>query len=220
MSILGRVRDLLSANVNSMLDKAEDPQKMVDEYIRQLNDNLYEAKTSVASAMADETKLHNKLVQYQAEADNWQTKAGAALRGNDEGLARQALARKVQAQKLADSYKQQFESQEQQVDELQNALVSLESRLAETRAKRELIIAKQNRAETQEAIQRTVRGINQTSAIDKLSALEERVDDRLAQAEAMDNLNQGSLESKFEDLEKDQELDAELAALKASMNRS
>ncbi len=217
MALLGRIADLVSANLNSMLDRAEDPQKMVDEYIRQLNDNLYEAKTSVASAMADETKLHNKMVQFQTESEQWQSKAGAALRGGDEELARQALSRKVQAQKLADSYKQQYEAQEKQVDELQNALVQLKSRIAESRAKRELIIAKQNRAQTQEAIQRTVRGINQSNAMDKLGMLEERVDDRLAQADAMDRLNQGTLESKFADLERDSELDAEFEALKKSM---
>lgn len=220
MAIVDRIRDLVSANLNSMLDRAEDPQKMVDEYLRQLNDNLYEAKTSTASAMADETKLHTKMVQFQAQSDQWQSKAAAALKAGDEELARQALSRKVESQKLADSYKQQYEAQDQQVDQLQDALVKLESRIAEARSRRELIIAKQNRAATQEAIQRTVRGINQTNAMDKLGQMEERVDDRLNQADALDRLNQGTLESKFEDLERDNEVDAELAALKQSLGQS
>lgn len=217
MGLLDRVRDLVSANLNAMLDRAEDPEKMVNEYIRQLNDNLYEAKTRVASAMADETKLHTKMVQFQAEADQWQSKAEAALRGNDEELARAALARKVQSQKLADSYKQQYESQDQQVEELQNALVQLEQRLAESRARRDLIIAKRNRAETQEAIQQTVRGLSRTNAMNKLDQLEERVDDRLAQADAMAKLEAGTLESRFADLEADQAVDQELAELKRRM---
>ena len=100
---------------------------MVNEYLRQLNENLYEAKTSVAAAMADETRLHNKMAQYQAEVEQWQSKAEAAMRAGDEELARQALARKLQSQKLADSYKQQYESQDQQVEELQDALGKLES---------------------------------------------------------------------------------------------
>jgi phage shock protein A len=215
--MLSRIRDLVSANLNAMLDRAEDPEKMVNEYIRQLTTNLNEAKISVASAMADETKLHSKMVEHQAQADQWQLKAQAALRGGDEDLARQALARKLQAQKLADGYKQQYESQDQQVEELQDALIKLESRIAEARAKRELIIAKQNRAETQEAIQRTVRGLGDISAMDKLSQLEERVDDRLNQADAMAKLDRGTLESRFEDLQQDQELNAELEALKRSM---
>ena len=71
MSLLSRVRDLVSANLNSMLDKAEDPEKMVNEYMRQLQEQLYEAKTAVASATADETKLHNKMVTVQADADQF-----------------------------------------------------------------------------------------------------------------------------------------------------
>ncbi len=217
--MLARIRDLVSANLNAMLDRAEDPEKMVNEYLRQLTENLNEAKISVASAMADETKLHAKMVENQAQADQWQSKAQAALAAGDEELARAALGRKLQAQKLADGYRQQYEAQDQQVEELQDALIKLESRIAEARAKRELIIAKQNRAQTQEAIQRTVAGLGNITAMDKLGQLEERVDDRLNRADALDRLNRGTLEARFEDLERDQELDAELAALKRSMGQ-
>lgn len=217
--MLSRIRDLVSANLNTMLDRAEDPEKMVNEYIRQLTDNLNEAKISVAGAMADETKLHNKMVENQAQADQWQAKAQAALRAGEEELAKQALARKLQFQKIADSYKQQYEQQDAQVEELQDALVKLESRIAEARSRRELIIAKQNRAQTQEAIQRTVSGLGNINAMGKLDQLEERVDDRLARAEALDKLNRGTLEARFNDLEQDQELDQEFAALKRSVGQ-
>lgn len=214
MAFFDRVRDLLSANLNAMLDRAEDPEKMVNEYIRQLNDNLYDAKTRVASSMADESRLHTKMAQYQAETSSWENKAEAALRAGDEELARQALSRKLQAQKLAESYSSQYESQDQQVEELQDALVKLESRISEAKSKRDLIVAKRNRAETQQAIQRTVQGLSQTNAMDKLGQLEERVDRQLAEADAMAQLERGTLEARFEDLEGNQELDQELAALR------
>ena len=105
MSIFSRVRDLLSANINAMLDNAEDPEKMADEYLRQLNNELYEAKTSVAAAMADAMKLNTRETQYTAETEQWSNKAEAALRGGDEALAKAALARKVQATKLAQQYR-------------------------------------------------------------------------------------------------------------------
>lgn len=219
MSIFSRVRDLLSANINAMLDSAEDPEKMADEYLRQLNNELYEAKTSVAAAMADATKLNNKEAQYLAETDQWARKAEAALRAGDESLAKAALARKVQSQKLAEQYTQQSNSQDEQVEQLQQALVQLETRISETRAKRELIVAKKNRAQTQEAIQRTVRGIGNINAMDKLDQLEERVDDRLAKADAMSQLEQGTLESKFRNLERDSEVDSELAELKRKLGQ-
>ncbi len=220
MSLLSRVRDLVSANLNSMLDSAEDPEKMVNEYMRQLQEQLYEAKTAVASAMADETKLHNKMVSFQAEADQWQSKAEAAVRAGDDELARAALSRKNSAQKMADTYREQYKAQDEQVEALQDALVKLESRISEAKAKRELIIAKKNRAQTQETIQRTVQGLGNTSAMDKLSQMEERVDDQLARANAMAELEGDSLEARFEDLERDTAVDDELAALKARMGKN
>ena len=220
MSIFTRITDLLSANINAMLDAAEDPERMADEYLRQLNSELYEAKTSVASAMADAHRLNMKEAQYLAETESWQNKAAAALNANNETLAKAALTRKVDAQKLAEQYTKQSDAQDEQVAQLQDALVKLETRIAETRAKRELIIAKKNRAQTQEAMQRVARGVSNTSALDKLDQLEQRVDDRLARADAMSKLEAGTLESKFQDLEREQEIDAELAELKRKLGQS
>lgn len=217
MSILGRIKDLISANVNAMLDKAEDPEKMANEYLRQLTNELYEARTSVAASMADEAKLEQRRIASQGEADQWQSKAEAALRAGDEELAKAALARKVQSQKLSDQYRQQESAQEEQVSALQDALVNLETRIAEVKAKKELIIAKKNRAATQEALQRTAASIGRVSALDKLDQLEEKVDDRLAKADAMAKLEGDSLDARFKDLEKDQEVDSELAELKRKL---
>lgn len=215
--MLGRIRDLISANVNSMLDKAEDPEKMANEYLRQLTNELYEVRTNVAAAMADETRLEQRRIASTAEVTQWQTKAEAALRAGDEELAKAALARKVQAQKLAEQYQSQESSQEEQVNAMQEALVQLETRIAEVKAKKELIIAKKNRAQTQEALQRTAQRMGQITAIDKLDQLEERVDDQLARAEAMAQLEQGSLEARFQNLEKEAEVDSELAELKRKL---
>ncbi len=217
MSILGRISDLISANVNAMLDKAEDPEKMANEYLRQLTNELYEVRTNVAAAMADEAKLEQRRIASSAEVTQWATKAEAALRAGDEELAKAALGRKVQAQKLADQYAEQERAQEEQVSAMQEALVQLETRIAEVKAKKELIIAKKNRAQTQEALQRTAQSMGHITAMDKLDQLEERVDDQLNKAEAMAKLEQGSLEARFKDLEKDSEVDAELAELKRKM---
>jgi len=219
MSIFNRIRDLLSANVNSMLDSAEDPEKMAEEYLRQLNNELYEAKTNVASAMADATKLNTRETQYNVETEQWAAKAEAALRAGNEELAKAALARKVQASKLAAQYKEQSDAQDQQVEALQQALVQLETRIAETKSKKELIVAKKNRAQTQEAIQRAARGIGNANAMDKLDQLEERVDDRLAKADAMAKIEGDTLENKFRDLERDSEVDSELAELKKKLGQ-
>ncbi|MGQ9927335.1 MAG: PspA/IM30 family protein [Chloroflexaceae bacterium] len=220
MSILRRIGDLISANVNAMLDKAEDPEKMANEYLRQLTNELYEVRTNVAASMADEMKLEQRRIASQAEVTQWEAKAEAALRAGDEELARAAIARKVQAQKLAEQYLAQERAQEEQVNALQEALVQLETRIAEVRAKKELIIAKKNRAQTQEALQRTAHSMGRLSSIDKLEQLEEKVDDRLARAEAMAKLEQGSLEARFQNLEQQTAVDSELAELKRKLGMS
>jgi phage shock protein A len=220
MSIFGRIRDILSANINGMLDSAEDPEKMADEYIRQLAEEEYQVKTSVAASMADASRLNRFEAQYSAETDSWEQKAASALRAGDEGLAKAALGRKVTASKLFQEYKTQSDAQEQQVEQLQNALIQLQTRISETRAKRDLIVAKKNRAATQEAVQRTVRGINNISALDKLDQLEQKVDDRLDKAEAMTKLEGDTLDSKFRDLDKQTEADAELAELKRKLGQA
>lgn len=219
MSIFTRIRDILSANVNAMLDNAEDPEKMANEYLRQLNNEEYEVKTSVAAAMADATKLNRMEAQYMAETESWDRKAEAALRAGDEELAKAALARKVQANKLYHQYQEQSNAQEAQVEQLQQALVQLQTRIAEVQAKRDLIVAKKNRAQTQEAIQRTVRGVSQITALDKLDQLEDRVDQRLDKAEAMAKLEGDTLENKFRDLERDADVNSELEELKKRLGQ-
>jgi phage shock protein A len=219
MSIFVRIRDILSANINALLDNAEDPEKMANEYLRQLANQEYEVKTSVAAAMADLARLNRMEAQYLAETESWDRKAEAALRAGDEALAKAALARKVQASKLYEQYRDQSDAQEKQVEQLEQALVQLQSRIAEVQAKRDMIIAKKNRAQTHEAIQRTVRQATRISAMDKLDQLESRVDERLDRAEAMTKLEGDTLENKFRDLERDTAVDAELKELKRRLGQ-
>ena len=219
MSIFVRIRDILSANINALLDNAEDPEKMANEYLRQLANQEYEVKTSVAAAMADLARLNRMEAQYLAETESWDRKAEAALRAGDEALAKAALARKVQASKLYEQYRDQSDAQEKQVEQLEQALVQLQTRIAEVQAKRDMIIAKKNRAQTHETIQRTVRQATRISAMDKLDQLESRVDERLDRAEAMTKLEGDTLENKFRDLERDTAVDAELKELKRRLGQ-
>ena len=217
MSFFGRIKDFFSANVNDALDKAEDPEKMANEYLRQLNDQFYEAKTQVAQAMADENRLQQKMVEAQSEVEKYQTMAEQALRSGKEDLAKKALQRKTQAQRVATQYEQQYQAQSEQVSSLQDALANLETQIGETKARRDLIIAKKNRTRTQETIQSTVSGIGKMSSMDKLDRLEDKVDDRLAKAEAAAELEAGSLENQFREMEMTSGVDSELEELKRKM---
>jgi len=168
--------------------------------------------------MADEDKINRLWASNQALAEEWQKKAEAALQAGKEDLAKQALMRRRAYQELAENYRQQFETQSQQVEELQDALAKLEAKIAEARSRKEIIIAKKHQAETQEAIVRTVRTIGDSSrALEGLAGLEERVDDRLAKAKAMAKLEGQALETRLTDVELETAAEADLLELKKQM---
>jgi len=219
-SILTRVRQLLSANINAMIDAAEDPEKMADQYLRELRDQLDEARGAVATAMADEKRLAMERDRYLAQVTDWRTKAEIAVTRGDDALAKEALMRKGSAQKLADSYTQQHDEQHEQVEELRKALVQLQQRVRETEARRDLIRAKSTRAQSQEAIGRAMESTHAmpaAAATEGLDRLEREVDDRLNRASAMAELQGQDLDTRFSNMEAEQEVDQELAEIKKQM---
>ncbi len=220
MSILTRIKSLVSANINAMLDAAEDPEKMVDEYLRQMRGELSEARAATAMAMADETRLRAQYERNKSESDDWQHKAELAVNGNQDDLAREALLRKSNAQKLADSYNAQWTSQHDQVGELRTALAKLEAKIDEADAKRDLILAKNRRAQTQEAITSALQSVQGQTADDSLGRMESQVDERLARADANAQLAGQDLDSRFSDMETQQQVETDLADLKSKMGKS
>jgi phage shock protein A len=220
MSILTRIATLVSANINAMIDAAEDPEKMVNEYLRQMRAELSEARAATAMAMADETRLRSQYERYKAEAEEWQRKAEIAVQRDEDDLAREALLRKANAQKLADTYQAQWESQRDQVQDLREALAKLEAKIDEAESKRELIIAKQRRAATQEAITSALQSVQGRTADESLARMEAQADERLARAEAMAQLSGQDLDSRFADLETQQQVEDELSQLKQKFGKS
>jgi phage shock protein A len=220
MSILTRIASLISANINAMIDAAEDPEKMVNEYLRQMRAELSEARAATAMAMADETKLRAQYERHKNDSDEWQRKAEIAVQRDQDDLAREALLRRANAQKLADSYHAQWDSQHDQVGDLREALARLEAKIDEAEAKRELILAKTRRAATQEAITSAMQSVQGRTADESLGRLEAQADERLARAEAMAQLSSQDLDTRFSDLETEAQVENDLAALKEKMGKS
>lgn len=219
MSIITRITTLINANINAMIDAAEDPEKMVEEYLRQMRAELSEARAATAMAMADETKLRAHFEQNKTQTEDWQRKAQMAVQRGDDELAREALLRRNNAQKLADNYNSQWDAQHDQVQELRTALAKLEAKISEAEAKRDLIIAKTRRAATQEAITSTMNSIQGASAEGGLTRMEAAADERLAKASAMAELSNQDLDTRFSDLENQQQVDTDLADLKKQMGK-
>ena len=218
MGIFGRISDVLKANVNELIDKAEDPAKMMDQMLREMQEKLREAKIEVAKAIADEKRLHQQLKQNEIQSKNWESKAMLALKKGDERLAKEALKQKKTYDGLAISIRPQWEQQESLSSKLKDSLRALESKIDEARRKKEILIARQKRAEAQKKIHDVMTGLNDRSAFSTFDRMEQKVMEIEAQADAAVELEMESLDDQFKALEAGSDVDDELAALKAKMS--
>ena len=205
MGIFSRLGTLIKSNINDLITKAEDPEKMLSQVLIEMQQQLVEAKKAVAIAIADEKKLQK---QYTAETDKskeWERKAMVAVRAGDDNLARQALARKQEHETIASQFQQQWIAQKQAVEKLKDALRLLNNKIEEAKRKKNILIARKKRAEAQQQIANTMQGLGDTSAFDTFDRMAERIQLMEAEAEAgaelAGELSGDTLESKFLQLE-------------------
>jgi len=223
MGIFSRLGTLIKSNINDLITKAEDPEKMLSQVLLEMQQQLVEAKKAVAVAIADEKKLQK---QYTAETDKakeWERKAMVAVRAGDDNLARQALGRKQEHENIATQFQQQWIQQKQAVEKLKDALRLLNNKIEEAKRKKNILIARKKRAEAQQQIANTMQGLGDTSAFDTFDRMAERIQLMEAEAEAgaelAGELSGDTLESKFLQLEQAGAgtEDDQLAELKAKM---
>lgn len=213
-SLLERVTSLVKANVNDMLDKAEDPEKMIKQYLIDMHNQLIQVKTQVAAAMADEQKLYQRYLDAQNQATDWQHKAELAVQKGQDDLAKEALGRRNSFQETADGFKAQYDEQKKEVDILKSSLQQLEGKIQEAETKKDLLIARSHVADTQNLVHATTDKLNDGSAFDGFDRMEDKVRQKEAMAQASAELERDPLEDKFAALEKNDDLDRQLAELK------
>ena len=222
MGIWARISTLVKSNINALISKAEDPEKILNQLIIDMREQFLEARKQVAVTIADEKRLKQ---QYEAElekAQEWEKKAMVAVRAGRDDLAAQALARKSEHDRLAEDWQQQWMLQKQAADQLREALTALNAKIQEASRKKNLLIARAKRAEAQKKIQDTMAGMGDNAAFDTFARMEEKVMQQEAEAQASlelsGQLEGDSLASEFKSLEKSSfaQNDA-LAALKAKM---
>jgi phage shock protein A len=146
MALLERVGALVRANLNDLIDKAEDPEKMMKQVILDMQNQLLQVKTQVAIAVADQHLLSKKAAESQAKLEEWMRKAEIAVEKKDDALARAALERAMGHRTLAEGFQQQIADQKAEVDSLKTGLQRLETKLLEAKAKSEMLIARHRRA--------------------------------------------------------------------------
>ena len=223
MGIFSRLGTLIKSNINDLISRAEDPEKMLNQVLLEMQQQLVEAKKAVAVAIADEKRLQK---QYNSELDKakeWERKAMLAVRAGDDALARQALVRKQEHENISAQFQQQWIAQKAAVDKLKDALRLLANKIEEAKRKKNILIARKKRAEAQRQIANTMQGLGDTSAFDTFDRMAEKITMLEAEAEAgaelAGEISGDTLESKFLALESGghgTEDDA-LAELKAKM---
>jgi len=222
MSIWQRISTLVKSNINALISGAEDPEKVLEQLIRDMRSQFIDARKQVAVSIADEKRLKKQYEGEVKKATDWEARAMTAIKANKEDLARQALGRKSEHDTLASQFQEQWMAQKAAADQLKDALTQLNAKIQEASRKKNLLIARQKRAEAQKKIQDTLSGMGDNSAFDTFARMEEKVDRNEAEAQAAlelsGEMSGDSLDREFAALETSGGgQDDALAALKAKM---
>jgi phage shock protein A len=215
MALLERVSTLIRANLNDLVDKAEDPEKMIKQVILDMQNQLLQVKTQVAISIADQHVLEKKLQENQDAATQWQRRAEMAVDKQDDSLARAALERSMTYQKMTESFQQQVEDQKTQVENLKVALLGLQQKLAEAQSKSDMLIAQHRRSRALNKATAAGMAMGDDSKSAAFDRMKSKVQHTEATAQAQAELAADDVEDRFAALEKDRELDRLLAELKS-----
>ena len=220
MALFERLRKAIRQNINDLIQKSDDPTESLDRLIVDMNNQMVDAKRQVATAMADEKRLHRQVENHERLMKEWDDRAMTALQAGKEQLAKEALVRREREKGYHDQLKQQWEQQHQAVEQLKVAMRGLQDKLDEARRKKNLLVTRAKRAEAQRKIQEVMTGLSDTSAFDQFEEMSEKIERMEAENEALlelDSMTQEQdIEKQFQELEQP-DTDRLLADLKTRM---
>ncbi|OIP72622.1 MAG: hypothetical protein AUK48_11115 [Oscillatoriales cyanobacterium CG2_30_44_21] len=217
MGLLDRIGMVVKSNVNAMVTAAEDPEKILEQSIIDMQEDLVQLRQAVAQSMAALKRQEQQYNQSASQAQEWEKRAMLALQKGDESLAREALNRKKTHADSANTLKTGLDQQTGQVDMLKKNLIAIEGKISEAKTKKEMLKARMQSAKAQENLNNMLGKVNTNSAAATFERMEERVLMAEAKASASSELGMDNLESQFALLEEGSGVDDELAALKAKM---
>lgn len=215
MALLERVSTLIRANLNDLVDKAEDPEKMIKQLILDMENQLLQVKTQVAISIADQHVLEGKQKENDENEKQWRRRAELAVDKGDDALARSALERSLSYKNMAESFQQQVEDQKTQVENLKNALLKLQQKLAEAQAKSDVLIAQHRRSRALGKAADAGRTMGDQSAAAAFDRMKNKVRHSEAAAQAKSELAADNVEERFAAMEKQEEIDRLLEEIKS-----
>ena len=217
MGLLDRLSRLLRANLNAFVSDAEDPIKILDQSVADMQEDLIKLRQAVAIAIASQKRLENQANQAREQIQNLLSRAELALKKVEDDLAREALSRKKTFQETFESLTTQFQSQNGQVEKLKKSLLLLERKIAEARTKKDMLKARAQAAKAQQKIQSAVGDLGGKSAMAAFERMEDKVEALEASGQAALDLAGEDLESKFAALEGGDDIEKELETLRSQL---
>ena len=215
MALLERVATLVRANLNDLIDKAEDPEKMIKQVILDMQNQLLQVKTQVAISIADQHVLERKQKENHEAEQQWLKRAEMAVDKKDEGLARAAVERAMAHKSMTESFRQQVDDQKTQVENLKSALLKLQQKLAEAQSKSDMLIAQHRRSRAMGKANQAGMAMGDDSKSAAFDRMKNKVQHTEAATQAQSELLADDVDDRFAALEKEREIDRLLAEIKS-----
>ena len=221
MGIFDRLGTMIRSNINDLISRAENPEKMLNQLVLDMRSQLAKAKQQVAAAIADEKRLQAQAEQEKKLADDWEKRAMLAVQEGRDDLAKQALLRHAEHMQNAQQLEETWRKHAAETESLKNSLRTLNDKIEEAKRKKNILIARQRRAEAQQRIHETMSSMSDKSAFETFERMSERIEQNerkaLASAELSEELEGDNLQKQFAQLEYKADADTQLLQLKAKM---
>jgi phage shock protein A len=217
MDLIKRILRVIRANLNSLIGNAEDPEKILEQAVSEMQDNLVRLRQGVAQAIATQKRTERQAIAANSTAEEWYRRAQLALQQGNEPLAREALTKRRAYQETATSLSNQIGQQTEIVERLKKDMRSLELKISEAKTKKDMYIARARSAEASYKLQEMLSGVSATSSLNAFERMEEKVFQIEAKSEAIAQLDSDDLQKQFASLESANDIDAELATMKTQV---
>jgi phage shock protein A len=219
MGVFTRFRDIVNSNINAMLDRAEDPEKLINLIIREMEDTLVEIKASCANVIAGSKKIERQIEESERRAKLWEDRAGLAITKGRDDLGREALVEKRRYTQTLRALQQELADHRGLIGQYRQDIQQLEDKLRAAKEKQRVLVQRHIHATRKKRAQGEIRRIDNSEALMKFDELENRIDRMEAEAELLNFAKKPTLEAEFENLVVDEDIENELAMLKSSVKK-
>jgi phage shock protein A len=216
MGIFSRLSDIINANINSLLDSAENPEKMIRLVIQEMEETLVEVRTNSAKIIAEKKELQRRQDRLAKQSSDWQNKAELAISKGREDLAKAALVQKAEVNEAIAITEEELTRLEDTLDKLEEEIEQLQAKLNDAKARQKALVMRTKATQSRATVNSKLRDASVEEAISKLDYFEKKIDSMESQIEA-DAMGRNSLQNEFAQLEMEEKIDQELADLKAKM---